>query len=422
MNYLPRVIDTVLDELLASLAAVALEGPKGVGKTETAKRRAETVFALDSPEQASILEADPSQILIRPRPVLIDEWQRIPTIWDTVRRAVDSDHSANQFLLTGSASPRNPPTHSGAGRIVSLRMRPLALFERGVGTPTVSFADILRGHASLTGETDIRLQDYVHELVTPGLPGLRHLSGRALRSQLDGYIRRVVDRDFGEQGHAVRNVDGLIRWMTAYAAATATTTSFEKIRNAASGGDGQASAKTTIQHYREILEQLWILDPVLAWLPTRNKLSSLSRPPKHHLADPALAVRLLGLDEDSLLAGSQAGPPIVRDGSLLGHLFESLVTLSVKVCAQAAESTVRHFRTQGGRKEVDLIVVRPDQKVVAVEVKLSATVNDSDVDNLLWLRDQLGADLIDAVVINTGSTAYRRPDGIGVLPAALLGP
>ena len=129
MDYLPRIIDNILDELLESIAAVALEGPKGVGKTETAKRRANTTLELDDPEQVSILGADLSRLLSLPTPVLIDEWQRLPATWDVVRRAVDSDHSANRFVLTGSASPRNPPTHSGAGRIVGLRMRPLTLCE-----------------------------------------------------------------------------------------------------------------------------------------------------------------------------------------------------------------------------------------------------------------------------------------------------
>ena len=179
--------------------------------------------------------------------------------------------------------------------------------------------DLINGDADIHGETQTRLADYVREMVTPGLPGLRHLSGRGLRAQLDGYLRRIVDKDFVEQGHSVRNVDGLMRWMRAYAAATATTTSFEKIRDAASGGEDQKPAKTTIQQYREILEQLWILDPVPAWLPTRNKLSSLSKPPKHHLADPAFAVRLLGLDESAfgfeLKSNPETGP-----GALPGYL------------------------------------------------------------------------------------------------------
>ncbi len=421
-RYIQRVIDTELDELLTDIAAIVLDGPKGVGKTESTKRRAATFYAMDDPAQRAIASADAEQILKGKKPVLIDEWQRQPETWDAVRRAVDQNNAPNQFLLTGSASPINPPTHSGAGRIVSVRMRPLILAERGLEAPSVSLKGLLLGRTdTIEGETSLVLADYVREMVVSGFPGIRHLTGRALRAQLDGYLSRIVDRDFIDQGLNLRNPQGLIRWMTAYAAATSTIASFETIRDAATGGEGQKPAKTTVQPYREILEQLWILDPVPAWLPSKNHITRLTHPPKHHLADPALAIRLLGLDEGALIMGTESGPVIPRNGTLLGHLFESLVTQSVRVLAQAAEAKVKHLRIKGGLREIDLIVERPDQRVVAIEVKLSATVNDDDVKNLLWLREQIGDDLLDAVVINTGQRAYRRQDGIAVVPAGLIG-
>ena len=423
MEYLKRVVDTELDELLDGLAAVALEGPKGVGKTETARRRVATMVALDDPAQLAIARADVAQLLKGKKPILVDEWQHYPPVWDAIRRAIDLDSRPKQFLLTGSANPSSPPSHSGAGRIVSLSMRPLTLSERGVGTPTVSLGKLLTGaREPIAADTTVSLSDYVREIVDSGLPGIRHLSGRARRAQLDGYLHRVVDRDFADQGLRVRNQQGLLRWMAAYAAATATTASFETIRDAATSGQGDKPARTTVQPYREILERLWILDPVPAWLPSRNHLNRLSQPPKHHLADPAFAVRLLGLDQEALLRGAESGPPVPRDGTLLGHLFESLLTLSVKTFAQAAEAEVRHLRLKGGRREIDLIIERPDQRVVAIEVKLSSAIDQHDVKNLLWLREKIGDDLLDAVVVNTGSRAYRRKDGIAVVPAALLGP
>jgi predicted AAA+ superfamily ATPase len=421
-KYTHRVVDSELDELLTSLPAIALEGPKGVGKTETARRRARSVIEMDDPAQQALAEADPAAVLTGDAPVLIDEWQRVPPVWDAVRRAVDREGRPGTFLLTGSATPAAPPSHSGAGRIATVRMRPLSLSERGVQEATVSLGTMLGGgRHPVGGRTDVALDDYVEEIVRSGFPGLRSLHGRGLRTQLDGYMRRIIDTDFQEQGHTVRRPEALERWMTAYAAATATTASFETIRDAATGRLGEKPAKTTTQPYREVLERLWIVDPVPAWLPTRNHLNRLAQPPKHHLADPALAVRLLGLDADALLQGREAGPAIPRDGTLLGHLFESLATLSVRVYAQAAEARVKHLRLHGGRREIDLIVERADQRVFAVEVKLSRTVDDADVKNLLWLQDQIGDDLIDAMVITTGPQAYRRRDGVAVVPAALLG-
>ncbi len=210
--------------------------------------------------------------------------------------------------------------------------------------------------------------------------------------------------------------------MAAYAAATGTTASYDAIRDAATAGDGNKPAKTTTQPYRDTLERLWVLEPVPGWLPTRNHLRALGVAAKHHLVDPALAVQLLGLDATSLLGGEGPTTPVPRDGTFLGALFESLATQSLRVFAQAAEATVSHLRTHRGEHEVDLIVERRDGKIVALETKLANTVTDRDVKHLTWLRDNLDGNLLDAAVLTTGTTAYRRRDGIAVIPLALLGP
>jgi uncharacterized protein len=420
--YLERVVDEELGELADSLPALAIVGPKGVGKTATASRRAATIHALDDPAQRSVARADPPRLLDNQPPILIDEWQHVPETWDLVRRAVDSGADPGRFLLTGSASLSGVETHSGAGRIVSVRMRPLTLSERGLESPSVSLRALLTGgRPPVRGNTELRVGDYVQEILHSGFPGMRNLAGRALRAQLDGYLDRIIDRDFPELGHPIRNPAALRRWMTAYAAAVSTTASFETIRDAATGGEGEKLAKTTTQPYRDVLERLWVVDPVPAWVPSRNRIRRLSSPPKHQLADPALAARLLGLDADALLSGGEVGPPVPRDGTLLGALFESLCTLSLRVYAQASEARVFHLRTSGGEHEVDLIVERGDGRVLAIEVKLTRDIGNDDVRHLKWLADRLDESLIDAVVITAGGEAYRRPDGIAVVPASLIG-
>lgn len=425
-SYAPRVVDAQLAEFIAQLPAIAIEGAKAVGKTATASRHAKTVYALDDPQQHEVAAADEKRLLTGERPVLIDEWQRLPASWDLVRRAADvPDAEAGSFLLTGSAlPPRGATTHSGAARIVSVRMRPMTLAERGVGTPTVSVAELLRGdRPSLTGETPVRLEDYVREILASGFPGLRGLSGRPLRAQLDGYLQRIVDHDFEQMGHRVRNPAALRRWMRAYAAASSLTSSYETIRDAATGGHGEKPARATTQPFRDILERLWIVDPIEAWLPTRNHLRRLAAAPKHQLVDPALAARLVGIGAPALLKGVNPAPAIPRDGTFLGSLFESLVALGVRVFAQAVEADVKHLRTASGEREIDLIVERNGGNgVLAIEVKLASVPGDSAFDHLHWLRDRIGDELIDAIVITTGTSAYRRRDGIGVVPAALLGP
>jgi predicted AAA+ superfamily ATPase len=424
MDYRRRMLDDELDELTAALSAVAIEGPKAVGKTATALQRTTTVFELDDPDQRSIAEADPSIVVDAEPPVLIDEWQYVPAVWDKVRRADDAGARPGQFILTGSAAP--PPdtgTHSGGGRIISVRMHPLSLAERIATQPTVSLKHLLTGErATVAGETAHGIAEYTREILASGFPGLRRLADRPLRAALDGYLARIVDRDFPELGHTVRNPAALRRWMTAYAAATSTTATWETIRDAATGGEQAKPARTTVSPYRDILERLFILDPVPAWKPTRNHIAELGLPPKHQLADPALAARLLGATERTLLQGEAPGPAIPRDGTLLGALFESLVTLSVRVYAQASEAAVGHLRLHRGDHEIDLIVERDDGRAVAIEVKLNPTPPAASVKHLKWLAAEIGDELLDSVVITAGSRAYRRPDGIAVVPAALLGP
>ena len=416
--YLRRIVDGELDELFPDLPAIVVEGPKGTGKTVTAMRRAATVIRLDEPAAVELLAADPDRLDREPEPILLDEWQRFPRSWDLVRRSVDRSNHGGRFLLTGSASPMSAPTHSGAGRIVRLRMRPMSIAERGRVPTTVSLAALLAGESDVGGHTDLGLIDYTDEILRSGFPALRRFSGRALRSQLDGYLARIIDSEFVELGMRVRRPAALHAWLTAYAAATATTANYNAILDAATAGDSDKPARSTTEAYRDALQRLWLIDPVPGWLPADNAFTRLAQAPKHHLADPALAARLLGATEASLLHN---GRPAPRHATLLGALFESLVTLSVRVYAQACEATVHHLRNRNGDREIDLIVQGPDRRVVAVEVKLGATVANTDIRHLLWLRERIGDRLAAAIVITTGPTAYRRPDGILIVPAALLG-
>ena len=249
----------------------------------------------------------------------------------------------------------------------------------------------------------MQLGDYAEEIVASGFPAMRRQTGRTRAAQLDGYLARIVDQDFAEAGHSVRRPAQLTHWLRAYASATATVAAFETIRDAATGDRAEKPAKGSSEVYRDVLMRLWVLDALPAWLPTRNVIAELTQAPTHHLVDPALAARLLGATREAMLQGiptSARGP----SGGLLGALFESLVTQSIRVYAQSAESTVPHLRTARGRQEVDLIVRAPDHRVVAIEVKWSATVNDDDVKHLHWLRRELGDQLADAIVVTTGPT------------------
>ncbi|MDR0837695.1 MAG: DUF4143 domain-containing protein [Propionibacteriaceae bacterium] len=423
MSYSRRIIDDVLDEVLPGLAAVALEGAKAVGKTATASRRAATVLSLtDDRHRASVAENYDLITQLDP-PVFVDEWQLEPRVWDRVRQAVDDNPTkGGQFILAGSAAVApNVRIHSGAGRIVSMVLRPMALSERGIGIPTVSLRALHGGDAEVTGHTDLAVRDYVDEILRSGFPGIRDLPPTARDMQLDGYLTRIVQHDMPQNGITVRRPAALRSWLRAYAAATASTTEYTKILDAATPGDSDKPAKATVDAYREHLQRLFILDPVEAWIPAFAPLKRLTYSPKHNLVDPALAARLVGVGARGLLIGE--GDMISpHTATWLGALFESLALQSVRVYADAMGAHVGHLRTKSGEHEVDIVVETSDTRCVALEVKLADTVSDADVTHLNWLSEQLGDRLADRVVLNTGPYAYRRADGVAVIPLALLGP
>lgn len=422
-GYVRRVVDDELEEIFDQLPAVLLDGPKGVGKTATARQRNPIEWNLDDRDQRAVVEADPNIVTAsgNGKPVLVDEWQRVPAVFDAIRRAVDDDPAGGRFILTGSATS-SVPTHSGAGRITTVRMRGLSLHERlASGTATVSLAGLLAGDTDVSGEAVLELSDYVDEIVAGGYPGMRGLTQKVRERQLDSYLDRIVDHELPELGFRVRHPSTVRAWLKAYAAAVGTTASWEKIRDAATPGSGNKPARTTTVPYIELLTKLRILDPVDAWTPSFNHLQALTQSPKHHLADPALAARLVRLSAAKLIRSESPGLGVPRDGSYVGALFESLATLTVRVLAQRHGARVYHLRTHRGRHEVDLII-EGDDGVVGIECKLGGVVDDKDVTHLRWLKEQIGSDVVAAVVVTTGKRAYRRKDGVAVVPLALLGP
>ncbi len=409
-EYRPRVIDSELYDLLAVLPAISIEGPRAAGKTRTAQQFANTIYNLDDPDTLQMAQRDPSKLATGTEPILIDEWQRLPAAWDVVRRSVDEEFRPGRFLLTGSAHPSMLPTHSGAGRIVTRRMWTTSLAERW-GSATVSLGALLTGQRpEIQGTTTHTWLDYANEIVKGGFPGWQAVTGRAADLLVDGYLHRIAEHEFPQSGRSVRRPATLRRWMKAYAAAVSTTASYEAIRDAATAGEHDKPSKATTTAYREVLEQMWIVEPVPAWMPGNNRLSRLKRSPKHQLTDTSLAARLLNVKADALTEASLAGQP-----------FESLITRDLRVYAQPADARVCHMRTWNDDREVGLIIEHADG-IIAVEVKAAALVRPRDTRHLRWLKDRLGPAMLDAMVIYAGAEAYRDDDGIAIVPAGLLGP
>ena len=423
-----RLIEPYLLNLMKEFPAIAIDGLKGVGKTVSTKRIASSAFELDKPRDFDIIANIPETLLEEPTPVLIDEWQRIPSVWDFVRRAVDDGARAGTFLLTGSISSTDTNIHSGAARIIRRKMYPLSLAERGIEKPTVSIAEMFAStapfSASISGRANMSSRDYIYEIAASGLPEFRNYTIESRKIAFESYIENILSHDFRQQGIRIRQPETLMRWLRAYSAAISTDAGYSEILDASTAGEGNKPAVKTTIAYREALENLWLLDELKPWIDGESFFSSLKLSPKHYLADPAFAAYLLGLDENTLVGGAGWSPRAERFdekyGSIIGRLFEALVHLSLNTYASVNNAKLFFAKTHKGEREIDFIIQK-DTKVIACEVKFSPTVDAADGRHLRWFIKKVGQDCCDAMIISTGSAAYRRSDGIAVVPASLLG-
>ncbi len=424
MEYQDRIIDSSLLELSRELPALVVTGAKGVGKTETAKRLAKLVLDLDIDMAARALVSSKNDLqALRKRPILIDEWAREPISWDVVRRIVDEDSSPGHFILTGSASNTGLNIHSGAGRIVQIFMRPLSWEERKLCDSRISLQEMVDGeeYIGIYEKSDAEIIDYAHEIFASGFPGIRGYSDRGIKELLRGYVDTMLNKEFEELGIRVRKPGVLRSWLTAYAAASATTVSYAKILRAATPGEEKQPAEETTLVYRDALDRLYLTDRVDPWLPSSNTLTALGRSQKHYLVDPAIALSLLGYSTNSLITGGKTTDVgNSRDNSVLGRLFESLVASSLKVYTQKMGGQLYHFRSSDGRHEIDFIIEH-EETLIALEVKLATQILKADVSQLNWLESKLDdTKRFVKVIVTVGSHAYRREDGVLVIPFALL--
>lgn len=407
-------MDRVLDDRMSVAPAVLIEGPKACGKTETASRRARSAVRLDVDEDARrAAEVDPGLVLDGDRPRLIDEWQMFPRVWDHVRRAADADGTPGQFLLTGSSSPSDDARrHSGAGRIATVRMRPMTLHELGASSEEVSLAALLDGDEPAgSGGTD-DLGDVLSHVVIGGWPQqLRRPDPRFVVDYLDQVahidINMAVD---GGRSARRRDPDKVHRFMRSLARNTATAAGERTI-----AADTNLS-RDAVRAYMSALERLMIVEDQPAFNVHLRSSRNLRTTPRRHLVDPSLATAALRVDVDGLIG----------DLNYAGLLFESLVLRDLRVLSQPMDASAFYFHTDD--HEIDIVLSRPDGVWAAVEVKLGG---DALIDEgAASLRDAVssidphraGPPSFMAVVTATGRYAYRRPDGVCVVPLPTLAP
>lgn len=414
--YLPRVADLVIARELSTVGAVVVEGPRAAGKTTTASRLAATVIRLDVDRQArELAEIEPALLLSGPRPILIDEWQLVPTLWDHVRRAVDDAHGEpDQFLLTGSAMPVDEVgRHTGAGRISRIRMRTMSSFEAGASRGTVSLADLFDGRATPSPGSPASLMETAELITRGGWPATARAPQVRAERFPQAYLTALIDNDLPSLAGRPRDPSALERFLTAYAQVTGAPTPLAKIVRRAFGESTSGFTAETADRYRVAAERLMVIEDLPAWSPALRSRSRLVSTSKRYFADPSIAAALLGVDAHGL----------ARDLNTMGLLFENLVVRDLRCYADAIGARTFHYRESNGALEADVIVSTADGAWMALEIKLGQSRIEDAASSLLTLAQSRVATPPRALVVVVPSgAAYRRPDGVWVVPADQLGP
>ena len=421
--YEKRLIDLILKEYVDELPAILLEGAKAVGKTETCKQLASTEYRMDNAAQRELLQNNPEIILQNSKPVLIDEWQLAPSLWSYVRHAVDDGLPNGSVLFTGSSIRVNSRVHSGAGRIIRLKLRPYSIEERNLSDSYIRIEDLFNFDSKVTvnGETDKTLVDYLDEIYRSGFPGIRNKSERIRKVLLKSYVTNIAEHEFEENGFKILNPHSLLAWMRIYAASIGTETKQSTLINAATASDAIPSAPT-VSKYREALEILDITDEVQPFLPMGKIYGNLAKGTKHFMLDPAIALSLLGVEKDELIDYQVPKYVSKFHQTLTRQLIESFVYQSLVVYVDVNDAQLSYYRNSRGTREIDFILQK-GHRLILFEVKTNPDVKDSYVRHLNWFEDEIGDEFkVTKVLLNTGRYAYtRREDHVHVIPLALLG-
>jgi predicted AAA+ superfamily ATPase len=397
------------------MGAVLIEGPKACGKTATASQVAKTIIRFDDDSAARAqVSLDPQALFAGEPPILFDEWQVEPAIWNRVRREVDDRSEKGQFILTGSATPRDDATrHSGAGRFSVIKMRPMSLFESGHATGEISFAALLAGERQTGDGTKLSFAELLKRIVVGGWPELIDADEDLARDWLRDYLNQVVQVDVPSMGHH-RNPRKLERLLASLARGVGHAAKLSELAKDV-GGEPGPIAHETLTGYLEALDRLNLTDDSLAWRPHMRSRTRLRTASVRYFVDPSLGPAALNIGTEELRAEPLAA----------GFHFEALVIRDLRIYAQLQRGEVDSWRDANGN-EVDAIVTSRGNKWAAFEIKLNPRDIDDAAAALLRFAANVdinrhGEPAALGVITSTGY-AGRREDGVHVIPISTLGP
>ena len=418
-KYLKRIADRVLQERLAASGAVLIEGPKWCGKTRTALENSKSHLFMQDPDKAisylKAADAKPSLLLKGDTPRLLDEWQTAPVLWDAVRFMVDQRGKSGQFILTGSAVPKdNVVQHTGTGRISRLLMRPMSLYESMESNGSVSLKALFDGETEIDNFSTLTIEQIAFAIVRGGWPASIGESEKiALRHAID-YVEAIINADVSRVDGIEKNpvrVRALLRSLSRNISTLATIRTIHD--DIAMGDADESISEKTISQYLGALDRIFVTENLPAWNPALRSKTAIRTSPKRQFVDPSIAAAVMRLTPSRLL----------EDFNYFGFLFESLCDRDLRIYAEAIDGQVFHYR-DGSGLEADAVIALNDGRWAAVEVKLGSKEIEDAAVHLLELKNKVNTEKMrepSFLMILTGTEiAYRREDGVYVVPLGCL--
>ena len=424
MKYLERVGDELLKRKLRSSAAVLIEGPKWCGKTSTGAMLAKSIVYIQDPDKRGmyrkIADTQPSLLLEGETPHMLDEWQTIPVLWDAVRFAADQRQEMNQFILTGSATPiddeeNSEMEHTGTGRIARLRMRPMSLWESKESCGQVSLKALFDGTQEMAlYENPLSIKDLAFVMCRGGWPGSLALEREDALEVVVNLVDELINTDVNRVDGSEKNPDRVRAVLRSYARNISTMTAASTIMADVKANDVSITDKT-LTNYLTALRRLFIIEDAKAWQPSLRSKTGIRTSDKRHFVDTSLATAVLELNPTSIL----------EDFNLFGFLFEDFCLRDIRVYTEALRGTVYHYHDHSDL-ESDFIIRLHDGRWAAVEVKTGSKEIDDAATNLRKLAKEVDTSKIGEpaflMVLTAGQFAYRREDGVYIVPIGCLKP
>ncbi len=420
-KYRARIADAILERKLEGKGAVLIEGPKWCGKTTTAEQIAKSVIYLDDPENreeyTKLAAINPKRILSGATPRLIDEWQIAPALWDAIRFEVDHREGLGHFILTGSAVPPDTKeiTHSGTGRFTWLTMRPMALFESGDSSGQVSLAQLFKNPSDIDGENPLDVSRVAFLICRGGWPQAVDMRDEIALDQAYDYYDGVVRSDINRADGIRKDEERVRRLMRALARNQASQATNAVIARDLDANENEQMSTDTVGLYIKALKRIFVIEDMSAWNPNLRSKTAIRTSDTRYYADPSIATAALGIGPEDLL----------NDLNTFGLLFETMCVRDLRVYAEALNGQVYHYRDKNGL-ECDAVVHLRNGHYGLVEIKLGG---DKLIEDGARTLKELSAKIDTGkmkepsflmVLTGTGKYAYRRPDGVLVVPVATL--